>query len=964
MAERAESRRELWQPLLGLQIGTRDSAGSTLNAPSSGRRHSDSATDAAAWSARTMELSYLSALQGNPILRERERTSPSAATLVNATNRSTRTMPEESAVPARSESLSKATLRGSLGTPARGGDSGTPAKGTDGGKGLTVPVQNHSLAGSIPQGQGWHRASSLRQKRDDGQLGATTKAVCFDDVVQQAELPSPSRRERFKLLTITLGPPSGREDSTLSPASQRSPTVWGRASSWFRFGSGHAPAAEGTAKTTGGPCSALSLPERSRSSILIERPRAGASTPTGGVPERRRGSNVTLSNEQSTRRGSSVDIDGATPAAVPNKMTFADAATPALGAARAPDLAGTARMPGRAFSAVSADLGVTAKGPPRVLSGATTDLFSTAKLGGRPPTTDSMTTTAGSTRNLGGSRRLRSLTLLFDITPAVVLRTFGVARLRVLHAAFLRLSQREKPELDRASFRNLWRCVFPDRPVDEAVWQSVEQLYTEIDEYATEAVGPQDVLHCLHVYRHVAAACPTARPLGAKQWAWLLCRPDPVPCNWANADSEDWWAVTFAYLWKGLAQLSVLLSIAVLMVESLPEMQREDDVPGSTATAILETFCVAVFTVDFVLMLWSYPPRSPPASGEEEDDDRDTELEEAMERSMTAHSASNAVAQAGSSGPKYKWRYLLTEFSFWVDFTSILPFYLSNVPRFILGLSEGGDGEGGRGAAPLAAVRLLRLLRLLRIFRILRLGRGKFGKMLELGAAMRRSLVSLNFLFCIIVIVICISASFAYYAELAQASFDFNSTKWVRHEDSEYVDAGEPTHFQSIAEGLWWAVVTITTVGYGDMHVRSAGGQIIGAITLFAGIHINAFPITILNSSFQALNQADKEKRDRGRLCAEFYSGLMCWVDQGTPIRKMDKDKDVSRTGLPAGGPGGVFQREPERPGLSMREVRGLQQSVDSLSSSVHAAVAAFRSTVEAQLQQAEERVARLEAAM
>jgi voltage-gated potassium channel len=46
-------------------------------------------------------------------------------------------------------------------------------------------------------------------------------------------------------------------------------------------------------------------------------------------------------------------------------------------------------------------------------------------------------------------------------------------------------------------------------------------------------------------------------------------------------------------------------------------------------------------------------------------------------------------------------------------------------------------------------------------------------------------------------------------------------------------DAGE---FKSIWDGVWWAVVTVTTVGYGDVYPKSVAGRLIGVVVMFVGI--------------------------------------------------------------------------------------------------------------------------------
>ena len=48
----------------------------------------------------------------------------------------------------------------------------------------------------------------------------------------------------------------------------------------------------------------------------------------------------------------------------------------------------------------------------------------------------------------------------------------------------------------------------------------------------------------------------------------------------------------------------------------------------------------------------------------------------------------------------------------------------------------------------------------------------------------------------------------------------------------------QPEVFSSVYDGLWWAVVTLTTVGYGDIQPVTAGGRILATVAMFAGIGV------------------------------------------------------------------------------------------------------------------------------
>ena len=123
--------------------------------------------------------------------------------------------------------------------------------------------------------------------------------------------------------------------------------------------------------------------------------------------------------------------------------------------------------------------------------------------------------------------------------------------------------------------------------------------------------------------------------------------------------------------------------------------------------------------------------------------------------------------------------------------------------------------------------RFIRILRFLKSFRILKLAR--YSKALN---RFKNSLLDIKeelvVFFCLNLILLYMSATGIYYFE---------------HE-------AQPEIFKSIPHSLWWAVATLTTVGYGDIYPVTAGGKIFTFLILIIGIGIISVPSGLFASSF------------------------------------------------------------------------------------------------------------------
>lgn len=152
-----------------------------------------------------------------------------------------------------------------------------------------------------------------------------------------------------------------------------------------------------------------------------------------------------------------------------------------------------------------------------------------------------------------------------------------------------------------------------------------------------------------------------------------------------------------------------------------------------------------------------------------------------------------------------------------VDLFAILPFYLP-----FLGID----------------LRFLRILRIFRIFRLLKMARySNAFSMIKRVLKDKKEELLVTLLFIIIILVI-ISTLMFYIERDAQ-----------------------PEVFGSIPKSLWWGVVTLTTVGYGDIYPITPFGKILGGIITLLGIGLIALPSGILASGYT--EQIHKSKNDK-----------------------------------------------------------------------------------------------------
>ena len=173
----------------------------------------------------------------------------------------------------------------------------------------------------------------------------------------------------------------------------------------------------------------------------------------------------------------------------------------------------------------------------------------------------------------------------------------------------------------------------------------------------------------------------------------------------------------------------------------------------------------------------------------------------------------NRTRQEKTTAWQKRWAYIKSPMAL-VDLMAILPFYLSMLVAFDL-----------------------RILRVFRVLRILKIGRYS-RSMQTLVTVLRNESHSLIAALSVLLLFTIIAATCIYYIE----------------------HAAQPDVFSSIPASLWWALVTLTTVGYGDVVPITALGKIFGGLITIMGICFYALPAGILSSSYTSQMQLKRNR--------------------------------------------------------------------------------------------------------
>jgi voltage-gated potassium channel len=162
-----------------------------------------------------------------------------------------------------------------------------------------------------------------------------------------------------------------------------------------------------------------------------------------------------------------------------------------------------------------------------------------------------------------------------------------------------------------------------------------------------------------------------------------------------------------------------------------------------------------------------------------------------------------AVEEPGFAHPiTGRMRHALTFFAL-IDLFAILPFYLPHLVP--------------------VDMRFLRGLRLVRLSRMFKLGRYSSGFSMY-GQILREKRQELLVSMALLFLLLLVASSIMYYLE----------------------STAQPEHFSSIPAAMWWGIITLTTVGYGDVFPITVWGRVFGGVIAVIGLGFVALPSAIL----------------------------------------------------------------------------------------------------------------------
>ncbi|KAL7012555.1 hypothetical protein ACKWTF_014919 [Chironomus riparius] len=209
-----------------------------------------------------------------------------------------------------------------------------------------------------------------------------------------------------------------------------------------------------------------------------------------------------------------------------------------------------------------------------------------------------------------------------------------------------------------------------------------------------------------------------------------------------------------------------------------------------------------------------------------------------------------------------------------IDIIAIIPYFITlgtvmaeDENLLLLPMAPIGDKLSNQ-AMSLAIFRVIRLVRVFRIFKLSRHSKG----LQILGRTLKASMRELGLLIFFLFISVVLFSSAVYFAEAGS----------------------ESSQFKSIPDSFWWAVVTITTVGYGDMAPIGSLGKIVGALCAIAGVLTISLPVPVIVSNFTYFYHLETDQEDMQS--QNFNHVTSCSYLPGVLIHKMRTENPQPQT--------------------------------------------------------------------
>lgn len=164
-----------------------------------------------------------------------------------------------------------------------------------------------------------------------------------------------------------------------------------------------------------------------------------------------------------------------------------------------------------------------------------------------------------------------------------------------------------------------------------------------------------------------------------------------------------------------------------------------------------------------------------------------------------------------------------------LDILSILPFYVSLLAEAF----EDPTNPSSNEHKSYVVLRVCRIFRIVRVFKFIRHSQDLIMIIKVVGHAKKE--------LCLLILLLFIF------------SVSFGSLMY-------YIEHTSNDKFSTIMQGCWWAIVTITTIGYGDIAPETWLGKAVGSLVLTMGIVFLALPMTIIVGKFSTVYEKEKEK--------------------------------------------------------------------------------------------------------